>query len=96
VETLDLGADHMMTDLANRLNVPMRAAPNTPARPILMLAAGLFGGLTLGILARAWMRLISDDPQFTWNGTIFIVGGFTVFGFTQSVVAVGRRRPRRR
>ena len=53
-----------------------------------MLAAGLFGGLTLGIIARAWMRLISDDPQFTWDGTIFIVGGFTVFGFTQSVVAV--------
>jgi hypothetical protein len=61
-----------------------------------MLAAGLFGGLALGIIARAWMRLISDDPQFTWGGTIFIVGGFTVFGFTQSVVAVARRRTRRR
>jgi hypothetical protein len=85
-----------MTDLANRLNFPMQAAPDKPARPILMLASGLFGGLTLGIIARAWMRLISDDPEFTWNGTIFIVGGFTVFGFTQSVVAVARQRARRR
>ena len=85
-----------MTDLTDRLNSPAQDASNKPAPPILMLAAGLFGGLTLGILARAWMRLISDDPQFTWSGTIFIVGGFTVFGFTQSVVAVVRRRPRRR
>jgi hypothetical protein len=85
-----------MTDLANRLNFPVQAAPHKPARPILVLAAGLFGGLTLGIIARAWMRLISEDPEFTWNGTIFIVGGFTVFGFTQSVVAVARRRARRR
>jgi hypothetical protein len=85
-----------MTDLANRLNLSVQAAPDKPARPILMLAAGLFGGLTLGILARAWMRLISEDPEFTWNGTIFIVGGFTMFGFTQSVVAVARRRAQRR
>jgi hypothetical protein len=85
-----------MTDLANRLNFPVQAAPQKTTRPILVLAAGLFGGLTLGILARAWMRLISEDPEFTWNGTIFIVGAFTVFGFTQSVVAVARRRARRR
>ena len=85
-----------MTDLADKLNIPTQDAPRKAARPILMLAVGLFGGLTFGIIARAWMRLISDDPQFTWGGTIFIVGGFTVFGFTQSVVAVARRRPRRR
>ena len=85
-----------MTDLADKLNIAVQDAPSKAARPILMLAAGFFGGLALGIIARAWMRLISDDPQFTWNGTIFIVGGFTVFGFTQSMVAVARRRPRRR
>ena len=85
-----------MTDLADRRNIRVQDAPSKPARPILILGAGLFGGLTLGIIARAWMRLISDDPQFTWNGTIFIVGGFTVFGFTQSVVAVVRRSTRRR
>jgi hypothetical protein len=61
-----------------------------------MLATGLFGGMALGVIARAWMRLISDDPQFTWSGTIFIVGGFTMFGLTQSLVAVARQRTRRR
>lgn len=85
-----------MTDLADTLNSPVQDASNNPARPILMLAVGLFGGLILGVVARAWMRLISDDPQFTWSGTVFIVGGFTVFGFTQSVVAVVRRRGSRR
>jgi hypothetical protein len=85
-----------MTELAAKLSGPVRDAPSEPLPSTLMLAAGLFGGLTLGIIARAWMRLISDDPQFTWNGTIFIVGGFTVFGFTQSIVAVVRRRARRR
>ena len=85
-----------MTDLADTLNSPVQDASNNPARPIVMLATGLFGGLILGVVARAWMRLISDDPQFTWSGTVFIVGGFTVFGFTQSVVAVVRRRGSRR
>jgi hypothetical protein len=60
------------------------------------LAIGLFGGAALGIAARAWMRLISDDPEFTWGGTIFIVIAFTIFGFAQSIVAVARRRARRR
>jgi hypothetical protein len=85
-----------MTDVATKLNSPILDERHTARRPPLMLAAGLFGGLTLGIIARAWMRLISDDPQFTWDGTIFIVGGFTMFGLTQSAVAVARRRTRRR
>jgi hypothetical protein len=85
-----------MTDLANRLNFSVHDTRDKAARPIVILAAGLFGGLTLGIIARAWMRLISEDPEFTWNGTIFIVGAFAVFGFTQAIVAVARRRERRR
>lgn len=60
-----------------------------------MLALGLLGGFALGVVARAWMRLIAEDPEFTWSGTIFIVLGFTLFGFTQSIVAVARRRPSR-
>ena len=56
----------------------------------------LFGGLVLGVLARAWMQFISEDPEFTWNGTRFIVSGFAVFGLTQSLVAVARGRVARR
>ena len=72
------------------------AARTTRPRVISTLAIGVFGGAALGIAARAWMRLISDDPEFTWGGTIFIVMAFTIFGFTQSIVAVARRRTRRR
>ena len=38
------------------------------------------------------MRLIAEDPEFTWDGTIFIVAAFTIFGFTQSIVAIARQR----
>ncbi len=38
------------------------------------------------------MRLIAEEPDFTWSGTLFIVVGFTVFGLMQSIVAVARRR----
>jgi hypothetical protein len=60
------------------------------------IALGALGGCALGIVARGWMRLISDDPEFSWSGTIFIVVGFTVFGFGQSIVAAARPRVQRR
>jgi len=63
---------------------------------VLRIAAGLLAGFLLGVFARAWMRLISEDPEFSWNGTIFIVAAFTIFGLTQAIVAVGRQRARRR
>ena len=57
---------------------------------------GLMLGACLGIVARAWMRMIATDPEFTWNGTMFIVLGFTAFGFAQGLaVAVRRATPRR-
>ena len=83
-----------MTELATRtITSDPRLAP---LRTLSTLAIGLFGGLALGIVARAWMRLIAEDPEFTWEGTIFILGGFTVFGFTQSMTALVRRRATRR
>lgn len=60
------------------------------------LALGLLGGLALGVVARLWMRLIADDPAFTWNGTVFIVVGFMTFGMAQSIAAVARQRATRR
>ncbi len=58
--------------------------------------AGLLGGALLGTVARIWMRFISGDPEFSWAGTLFIIGGFAVFGLTQSVVAEARRATARR
>ena len=60
------------------------------------LALGFFGGITVGVLARVWMRWISTDPEFSWSGSIFIVMSFTIFFTTQSIVAVFRRRVRSR
>jgi hypothetical protein len=59
-----------------------------------MLVLGAVGGLALGVFARLWMRLISNKPEFTWNGTISIVLGFVIFGLTQSIVATARHRAR--
>ena len=60
------------------------------------IAAGVLGGFALGIVARLWMRFIATDPEFTWNGTIGIVVGFTVFGLTQTAARLVRQRGRRR
>jgi hypothetical protein len=37
-------------------------------------------GLFWGISARLWMRLISDEPEFSWGGTLLIVLGFMFLG----------------
>ena len=56
-----------------------------------------FAGAALGVVARCWMRLITDDPEFSWSGTIFIVLAFTVAGAGHGVAwAVRRAGVRRR
>ena len=44
-----------------------------------LLLKRLVLGLALGVLARVWMRLISDDPEFSWGGTVGVVGVFVLF-----------------
>lgn len=60
------------------------------------LPAGLASGLAVGVVARVWMRLIAEDPEFSWAGTLFIVGAFGVFGTAQGAAWAGRRRGWRR
>ena len=82
-----------MTELIEPPTMQLQLAP----RPIgQVLATGLFGGVLLGVVARAWMRLIAEEPEFTWGGTIFIVSGFGIFGLTQAIAAVTRNRAKRR
>lgn len=50
-------------------------------------------GLTLGACARAWMRLIAAEPEFTMSGTLFIVLGFGFFAVMQSIAALAAARP---
>jgi hypothetical protein len=43
-------------------------------------AAGALAGAAWGGLFRLWMRFITDDPEFTWNGTLYIVLAPAVLG----------------
>lgn len=60
------------------------------------LPAGLAAGAALGVVARVWMRLIAERPEFTWTGTLFIVGAFALFGLAQGAVWAARARRWRR
>jgi len=61
-------------------------------RKIRILLVALTKGFVLGVVARAWMRWISTDPEFTWSGSIFIVISFMIFMVNQSLVRLLRQR----
>ena len=48
-------------------------------------------GAIWGVVARVWMRVISAEHEFTWGGTLGIIGIFAVFGLGQAVAAIARR-----
>ncbi|MEO5608089.1 MAG: hypothetical protein ABIQ61_08770 [Ornithinibacter sp.] len=48
--------------------------------------AGLVAGVTWGVVARGFMRLLTSDPEFTWAGTAFIVVLATVAGLAVGTV----------
>lgn len=82
-----------MTNLT-RAHSHIPADTSTRVPPTIVF--GIVGGCALGVIARAWMRVIAEDPEFTWSGTVGIVVGFTIFGFAQSIVAIARERVDRR
>lgn len=57
-------------------------------RPVL---TGLALGFTWGVLMRVWMRYISTSHEFSWSGTLFIVGATTIVGI---ILGVAHRRRR--
>jgi hypothetical protein len=67
-----------------------------PAPALSTIATATLGGFGLGVIARAWMRLIAEEPEFTVAGTVFVVLAFTIFGLTQSIAAIARQRALRR
>lgn len=48
------------------------------SRRFILIGAGV--GLAWGIAMRAWMRFITAQPEFSWSGTIFILGAATITG----------------
>jgi hypothetical protein len=59
-------------------------------------ALGAVAGAAWGVLARIWMRLISGDPEFSWTGTLTIIGVAALLGFGVGLVAAARRAGRSR
>jgi hypothetical protein len=58
---------------------------------IQVILAALIKGFVLGVIARAWMRWISTDPEFSWSGSIFIVLAFMIFMVNHSIVKLLRQ-----
>lgn len=54
------------------------------------IALGAVLGMTWGVLARLWMRLISDSPEFSWSGTPYIVLVPTMMGAALGLAAARR------
>lgn len=81
-------------------DVVVRPRPVTPptGRPAVWrwIALAPFAGAALGAFSRWWMRLLSDDPEFSWGGTIAIVLAFTFLGIGHTIAATARRRGLRR
>jgi hypothetical protein len=74
------------------LATPAGRVESAPPASLRIIGAFLLGGLLWGVVARAWMRLITADPEFTWSGTTFIVVGFTLAGGAQGVAWAVRER----
>ncbi len=45
-----------------------------------LLVNRLLFGLALGVISRVWMRLISNEPEFSCGGTVVVVGVFVLSG----------------
>ncbi len=65
-------------------------------RSWVLVPCGLLAGAIWGAVARVWMRWVSTDPEFSWGGTLMIVGAFTIFGSAAGATTATRRRGSRR
>jgi hypothetical protein len=58
------------------------------------VALGLGLGAAWGVGARIWMRLITTQPEFSWSGTLVIIGFSALLGLGVGVVHAARRTGR--
>jgi len=52
-------------------------------------------GLAWGLSARIWMRAITDVPEFTWTGTLMILGFAAWLGLGSGLLATTKRGGRK-
>lgn len=84
---------------APRDEPPTRDRPPAPTIALsgLLLGAGRGAvlGLAWGLSARIWMRAISTVPEFSWTGTLMILGFATWLGLGSGLLAAARRGGRK-
>lgn len=56
------------------------------------VVAGAGIGLVWGAVMRAWMRYITGEPEFSWSGTLFILGASVIVGGTLGFARLRRSR----
>ena len=73
-----------------------------PSAPTIALSGLLLGagrgavlGLAWGLSARIWMRAITDVPEFTWTGTLMILGFAAWLGLGSGLLATTKRGGRK-
>lgn len=60
-------------------------------RVLRVLGIGVAAGLAWGVLARGFMRLLATNPEFTWAGTLGIIGTASLVGGLVAVVRLARQ-----
>ncbi|MET0915030.1 MAG: hypothetical protein ABWY81_02390 [Jiangellaceae bacterium] len=93
------------TEVAAAPAPALRDEPNTgdrPSAPTVALSGLLLGagrgavlGLAWGLSARIWMRAITDVPEFSWTGTLMILGLAAWLGLGSGLLAAARRGGRK-
>ena len=91
---MQVGASRVGSSLLiEQLTAPLPLRREPVLRSLGIVVAFGVGGAVWGAVARAWMRLITEEPEFSWSGTLFIVGLFAVVAtFQGCALAVRRRR----
>ena len=59
-------------------------------RTLRSAALGFAAGVVWGATARVFMRLLTTSPEFSWSGTLFILGVGAVAGACIGVVHAAR------
>lgn len=75
----------------------MASAVGTARHPVLrgaLVGAGL--GVVWGVGVRIFMRLVSDNPGFSWAGTLFILGLAGLMGTGLGILAAAKAHGGRR
>ncbi len=88
--------EHSLVPEAMSFTASARPSTAPSRRRWLLVPIGLVAGAALGVVARGWMRLITDHAEFTWAGTIMIVAAFACCGLGHATAWATRAGTARR